>query len=122
MGDGWAVAKDRPWRSPCYKYHFGTKGNDIMPNCGRKAYKMFDVLNQNNAVISSHEHLWQAALVLLEENCKAGQVINANNVAEVDRATNRTIRIIPPAECKEALSKVMTPKQIADIQRRHSRP
>jgi hypothetical protein len=93
-----------------------------MPNCGRRAYKMFDVLNRNSAVISSHEHLWQAALVLLEENCKAGQVISTNRVAEVELATNRTLRIVPPTECKEALSKVVTPEQVADIQRRHSRP
>ena len=56
---------------------------------------MFDVINRYNAVISSHEHLWQAALVLLEENCKAGQVINTNRVVEVDLARKQTMRIVP---------------------------
>ena len=81
---------------------------------------MFDVVNENNTVISSNEHLWQATLVLLEENCKAGHAVKGNRVTEVDLATGKTIRIVPPAECKAAVAQVMTPEQIAQIQQRYS--
>jgi len=61
-----------------------------------------------------HLRLRQAALALLDSDSKACRII------EADLVTNREIRVIPVAECIEALAGLVTPEEIAELQRKYS--
>ena len=75
---------------------------------------MYDVM-ENGIVITSHQHLWQAAFVLVENPM-------VRTIVEVDMVSQQIIRTVPAIEYKKALAEVVTPAEIAEIQRKVRRP
>ena len=73
-------------------------------------------IKNGHGLPSSHHHLrlWQTALALVESDFKAARVV------EADLVTNREIRVVPLAECLEALAGLVTPEQTAELQNKYS--
>jgi len=68
---------------------------------------MFDVL-ENGRVLSSHEHLWQAPLVFVDNPAN-------RKIVEVDGPTNQVIRTVSIRDIEQALTRLSTATRMPDI-------
>ena len=67
--------------------------------CIRTVRLIYDVLDENEKVISSHQRMSDAALEYARQPSQ-------RSVVEVDSATNRPLRTVPASELNELVSAI----------------